>query len=90
MSIDAQVAVEQQEVEVKEVASTEKTLTISGVLKHLEDGLTREAIGTMYGLEKWEVNELFKHPKLKNRKAKKVKKVTFTLVDDTEGESLTN
>jgi len=80
MSIDAQVALTEQEVEVKEVATTEeKTLTISGVLKYLEDGLTRETIGEMYGLEKWEVTELFKHPKLKNRKT-----------DDTEGDLLTD
>jgi hypothetical protein len=89
--IDARVPVEEQEVE-QVAAPVEKNeavvLSISGILNDLENGLDREKIGEKYGLEKWEVNELFKHPKLKNRKAKKVKKVSFTLVDDTETEGV--
>jgi len=84
--IDAQVPVNVQEEVANEATQETKTLTISGILNDLDNGLDREKIGEKYGLEKWEITELFKHPKLKNRKAKKVKKVSFILEDDTNTE----
>jgi hypothetical protein len=84
--IDAQVPVDMQDEVTSEVTQETKTLTISGILNDLDNGLDREKIGEKYGLEKWEIAELFKHPKLKNRKTKKVKKVSFVLEDDTNTE----
>lgn len=57
-------------------------LTVSGIMMDLENGLDRAAIATKYGLTSGEVNEVFKHPKLKGLRAKR--KITrITLIDDT-------
>ena len=58
-------------------------LSVSGILLDLENGLDRTAIATKYGLTSGEVAEVFKHPKLKNKRPNR--KVTrITLIDDTE------
>lgn len=60
------------------------TITVSGVLNDLKNGLSREEIGAKYGLNKSQVKDLFQHPKLKNKKTIKVKSPAFILEDDTE------
>lgn len=58
-----------------------KVITVSGILEDLANGLKRKEIKEKYGLTLKETTELFKHERLKGRKA--VKQVSFTLVDDT-------
>lgn len=64
-------------------ADTPETITVSMIIEDLESGTDRAGIQTKYGLKTWEVTEMFKHPKLKGRKAKKVRKLSFNFVDDT-------
>lgn len=65
-------------------------ITVSGVLDDLKNGLTRDEIGTKYGLNKTQVKDLFQHPKLKNKKTIKPKVLPFILEDDTMEETSTN
>lgn len=65
-------------------AETPQTITVSMILEDLDSGTDRSGIQTKYGLKSWEVTEMFKHPKLKGRKAKKVRKLSFDFVDDTD------
>ena len=69
-------------------------ITVSGILQDLENGLTRtrtsknynEEIGCIqdkYNLTNYDLDMLFKHPKLKGRKTHAVKLTTFILEDDT-------
>ena len=62
---------------------TPTQITTSMILKDLDDGVGREGIKEKYSLETWEVTEMFKNPKLKGKKAKKVRKLSFNFVDDT-------
>jgi hypothetical protein len=58
-------------------------LTVSGIITDLENGLDRTAIATKYDLSTTEVNEIFKHPKLKGLRPKR--KITrIMLIDDTD------
>ena len=66
------------------VKESKATISISKILQDLEDGLGREKIAEKYSIQNWEVTELFKHPKLKGKKAKKKKTLSFQIVDDTE------
>ena len=59
-------------------------ITTTMILNDLDNGIDRTGIQEKYGLEKWEVTQMFQHPTLKGRKAKKVKKLSFEFVDDTE------
>jgi hypothetical protein len=59
------------------------TLTVTGIINDLNEGIDRDGIATKYGLTKAEVTELFKHPKLTGLRARKKIPVRFTLVDDT-------
>ena len=45
-------------------------LTTAQILADLNDGLTRDEIGTKYGLTKSDVVALFKHPDLLGKKTK--------------------
>jgi hypothetical protein len=56
----------------------------SEVLQDLKDGLTREAIGEKYGLNKSAVKRLFQKKHLKNKKTIKPKEDPFDFVDDIE------
>ena len=82
MSIEANI---QQTPTVANSATTEGpiTLTVTGIINDLNDGIDRDGIATKYGLTKAEVTELFKHPKLTGLRARKKIPVRFTLVDDT-------
>lgn len=81
----------------QEVNQEKVTVKVSSILQDLENGMTRykgqmgydETRGSIeekYGLSQYEVAELFKHPQLKGRKTKKVKAVSFVLVDDVTEE----
>ena len=66
--------------------TTPETITTSMILEDLENGVDRTGIKEKYNLEPWEVKQMFEHPALKGKKAKKVKKLSFNFVDDTPKE----
>jgi len=63
--------------------TTPSTITVSMILEDLDNGIDRTGIQEKYGLEKWEVTQMFQHPSLKGKKAKKKRKLSFNFVDDT-------
>ena len=48
-------------------------ITTTMILEDLENGISRDGIKEKYGLETWEVTQMFQHPTLKGKKAKKVR-----------------
>ena len=62
---------------------TPNTITVSMILEDLDNGIDRTGIQEKYGLEKWEVTQMFQHPSLKGKKARKIRKLSFNFVDDT-------
>jgi len=60
-----------------------QTITVTMIIEDLNNGVDRTGIQTKYGLDKWEVTQMFQHPALKGKKAKKVRKLSFNFVDDT-------
>jgi len=64
--------------------ATPAKITTTQIITDLENGINRDGIKTKYGLETWEVTQIFQHPTLKGKKAKKVRKLSFEFVDDTE------
>lgn len=62
---------------------TPETITVTMIIEDLDNGIDRTGIQEKYGLEKWEVTQMFQHPSLKGKKAKKVRKLSFNFVDDT-------
>ena len=62
---------------------TPQTITTTMILDDLDNGVDRKGIQTKYSLEGWELTEMFKHPVLKGKKAKKKRKMSFNFVDDT-------
>ena len=62
---------------------TPARITTTMILNDLENGIDRIGIQEKYGLEKWEVTQMFQHPTLKGKKAKKVRKLSFEFVDDS-------
>lgn len=72
-----------------DVKSTEKVqLTVSGILKDLDNGLDRGMIGEKYGLNKSNVKRLFQDPALKGRKVKPAP--NFVLTNDTASAGASN
>jgi len=69
--------------EVTQKNETPNTITVSMILEDLDNGVDRLGIQEKYGLEKWEVTQMFQHPALKGKKARKVRKLSFNFVDDT-------
>lgn len=67
-----------------QTGQTPERITTTMVLNDLDNGIDRTGIQEKYGLEKWEVTQMFQHPTLKGKKAKKVRKLSFEFVDDTE------
>ena len=63
---------------------TPTRITVTMIQNDLDNGIDRTGIQEKYGIEKWEVTQMFQHPELKGRKAKKVRKLSFEFVDDTE------
>jgi len=66
---------------------TPETITVTMILEDLDNGIDRTGIQEKYGLEKWEVTQMFQHPTLKGKKARKVRKLSFNFVDDTTPDS---
>jgi hypothetical protein len=64
-------------------SETPQTITVSMVLEDLENGVDRNGIKEKYNLQAWEVKQMFEHPSLKGKKAKKVRKLSFNFIDDT-------
>lgn len=62
---------------------TPQTITVSMILEDLDNGIDRNGIKEKYNLQAWEVKQMFEHPSLKGKKAKKVRKLSFNFVDDT-------
>lgn len=62
---------------------TPKTITVTMILEDLDNGIDRNGIKEKYNLEAWEVKQMFEHPALKGKKAKKIRKLSFNFVDDT-------
>ena len=60
-----------------------KTITVSEVIRLLDEGMHRPQIAEYFGLSMSDVNKLFKNPALKGKKARKAP--GFVLIDDTEG-----
>ena len=69
--------------ETTQKTETPTTITISMILADLDNGIDRNGIKDRYSLEAWEVKQMFEHPNLKGKKAKKVRKLSFNFVDDT-------
>ena len=65
---------------------TPQRITVTMIQIDLDNGIDRVGIQEKYGLEKWEVTQMFQHPELKGRKAKKVRKLSFEFVDDSMGD----
>ena len=66
---------------VKQETPTQITTTM--IIEDLENGISRDGIKEKYGLDTWEVTQMFQHPTLKGKKTKKVRKLSFDFVDDT-------
>ena len=66
----------------QESNTTPETITTSMIIADLENGIDRTGIKSKYNLETWEVKQMFDHPKLKGKKAKKIRKLSFSFVDD--------
>ena len=69
--------------EVTQKNKTPNTITVSMILEDLDNGIDRTGIQEKYGLEKWEVTQMFQHQTLKGKKARKIRKLSFNFVDDT-------
>ena len=72
----------------QESNTTPETITTSMILEDLESGIDRTGIKSKYSLETWEVKQMFDHPKLKGKKAKKIRKLSFNFVDDVNEDVL--
>jgi hypothetical protein len=66
-----------------ETVEKPQTITVTMIIEDLDNGIDRLGIQAKYSLEKWEVTQMFQHPALKGKKAKKVRKLSFNFVDDT-------
>lgn len=66
------------------MSELKREIKVSEVLDLLNQGKGRAEIREYYSLTHQEMQSLFQHPKLKNKKPKS--QPSFILVDDTEGE----
>ena len=66
---------------------TPERITTTQIIEDLENGINRDGIKEKYSLETWMVTQLFQHPKLKGKKAKKIRKLPFQIIDDTVEEA---
>ena len=64
-------------------AVTPQRITTTMIIEDLENGIGRDGIKEKYNLQGWEVTQMFKHPALKGKKAKKIRKLSFDFVDYT-------
>ena len=63
--------------------TTPTEITVSMILHDLAEGRGKKEMCVKYNVKKWELDEVFKHPKLKGQKPAKIKRLSFTFVDDT-------
>tara|TARA_R100001082_G_scaffold110750_2_gene91602 strand:+ start:654 stop:986 length:333 start_codon:yes stop_codon:yes gene_type:complete len=63
--------------------TTPAKITTTQIIEDLENGINRDGIKEKYGLETWMVAQMFQHPTLKGKKAKKVRVLPFEFVDDS-------
>jgi hypothetical protein len=61
---------------------TKQTITVSMIDEDLKNGINKEGMMEKYGIKKWEVDEMFKNPKLTGRRPSRKKELSFTFVDD--------
>ena len=64
-------------------AAKPQRITTTMIIDDLENGVSRDGIKEKYNLQGWEVTQMFKHPALKGKKAKKIRKLSFDFIDDT-------
>ena len=64
--------------------TTPAKITTTQIIEDLENGINREGIKEKYSLETWMVTQIFQHPSLKGKKARKRRVLPFEFVDDTE------
>ena len=69
---------------------TPTRITTEMIRNDLENGITRDNIQEKYNLEKWMITQMFQHPELKGRKAKKVRKLPFEFIDNTSQKTDSN
>ncbi len=62
---------------------TPPEISIMQIDQDLKDGINKSDIAIKYGIKKWELDEVFKHPFLKGRKPSRKKMLSFKLVDDS-------
>ena len=72
----------------QEKGTTPATITVSMILEDLDNGIDRTGIKVKYDLQAWDVKQMFDHPSLKGKKAKRVKKLSFNFIDDTNPDVL--
>lgn len=65
-----------------------RKIKLSGVIELIDNGSKRPEIQEYYGLTGREMQALFQHPLLKNRRAKKTEELSFELVEDLEEEEV--
>ena len=68
--------------------STKVAIKIKDVLALLNEGKVREEIASHYGISRADVNALFQHPELKNKKPRKP--LGFVIVDEEEDVAVTD
>ena len=71
-------------VSVENTNVTPKKITVNMILTDLANGITKKGMCTKYNVKKWEMDEVFKHSKLKGKRPAYVKVLSFKFVDDTE------
>lgn len=64
------------------MSTTEKQVTVSGILKMLDEGKTRDVIATELGLTKAQIRAVFQHPSLKGKKVRINHLAGIQIVDD--------
>jgi len=66
---------------------TPKTITTSMIDADLKDGLNKRDMMEKYNIRKWEIDRIFKNPKLTGRRPSP--KLSFTFVDDMDEDTVT-
>tara|TARA_R100001082_G_scaffold26388_1_gene13136 strand:- start:5042 stop:5470 length:429 start_codon:yes stop_codon:yes gene_type:complete len=85
--VETRQPIDNNEIEVTQNKNvTPETITTTMILEDLNSGVDRNGIKDKYDLETWEVTQMFQHPALKGKKAKKIRKLSFNFVDDTPQE----
>ena len=72
----------------QEKGTTPATITVSMILEDLDNGIDRTGNKVKYDLQSWEVKQMFDHQSLKGKKPKRVKKLSFNFIDDTNPDVL--